>query len=54
MIDQHFDNIDMDLFDNMPIQLECNVPECYKGSGGATWKTPALSEENALKLLKRH
>ena len=54
MIDQYFDNIDMDLFDNMPIQLECNGPECYKGPGGVTWKTPALSEENTLKLLERH
>ena len=54
MIDEIFDNIDMDLFDNMPIQLECNVPECDKGPGGVTWKTPALSEENALKLLERH
>ena len=36
----------------MPIQLECN--ECDKGDGGAKWKTPALSEEVALKLLERH
>ena len=54
MIDKFFDNINVDLFDNIPIQLECNVPECDKGPGGVTWKTPALSEENALKLLKRH
>ena len=62
MIDQFYDNIDEDLFndtdadllDNMPIQLECNVPECDKGPDGVTWKTPALSEENALKLLERH
>ena len=49
-----FSNIDMDLFDNMPFQLECKLPECDKGPGGVTWKTPALSEENALKLLERH
>ena len=55
MIDENpFDNIDVDPFDNMPIQLECYLPECDKGPGGATWKTPALSEENALKLLDRH
>ena len=49
-----FESIYVDLFDNMHIQLKCNVPECDKGPGGATWKTPALSEENALKLLERH
>ena len=31
-----FDNIDMDLFDNIPIQLERNVPEYDKGLGGVT------------------
>ena len=46
--------IDVDLFDNLPIELECDVPECDKGPGGIKWKTPAVSEENALKLLERH
>ena len=54
MIDEFFGNSDVELFDNMPIQLECDVPECDKGPGGIKWKTPAVSEENALKLLERH
>ena len=28
--------------------------KCDKGAAEAKWKTPALSEENNLKLLKRH
>ena len=28
-------HLDMDLFDNMPIKLECNVPKCDKGPEGA-------------------
>ena len=54
MIAEFFDNIDVDLFDNMPIQLECDVPECDLGDGGARWRTPVLSEENALKYLESH
>ena len=54
MIDEFFDNIDVDLFDNMPTQLDCTVPQCDHGDGGAKWKTPALSEDNALKYLERH
>ena len=30
------------------------MPECDKGPGGIKWKTPAVSEENALKLLEQH
>ena len=44
MIDEFFNNLNMDLFDNMPIQKECNVPECDKEPEGETWKTRALSE----------
>ena len=62
MIDEFFDNIDVDLFDdinvdlndNMSVHLECDVPECDKGPGGVKWKTTAVSEEYALKLLERH
>ena len=54
MIDAFFDNIDVDLFDNMATQLDCTVLQCDLGDGGARWKTPALSENNALKYLERH
>ena len=54
MIDKFFDNIDVDLFDKMATQLDCTVPQCDLGDGGARWKTPALSENNALKYLERH
>ena len=54
MIDHFFYNIDVDLFDNMPIQLECTITQCDQGDGGAKWKTLALSEDNALKYLVRH
>ena len=40
--------------DDMPVQLEYTVPACGHGDGGTKWKTPALSEDNALKLLDRH
>ena len=53
MIDEFFDNIDVDLFDNMATQLECTVTQCDLGDGGAKWKTPALSENNAMKYLER-
>ena len=39
---------------NMPVQLECTIPECDHGDGGAKWTTPVLSEDIALKLLKRN
>ena len=54
MIDEFFDNIDVNLFDNMATQLECTVTQCDLGDGGAKWKTPALSENNAMKYLERH
>ena len=54
MIDEFFENIDVDLFDNMTTQLECTVPQCDLGDRGAKWITPALSENNALKYLESH
>ena len=54
MIDEFFDNIDVNLFDNMATQLECTVAQCDLGDGGAKWKTAALSENNAMKYLERH
>ena len=54
MIDEFFDNIDVDLFDNMATQLDCTVPQCDLGDGGARWRTPALSENNAMKYLESH
>ena len=39
-------------FNDMPVQLECTVPECDYGDGGAKWTNPALSEDIALKLLE--
>ena len=38
----------------MPVHLEYTVPECDNEDGGSKWKTPALSEKIAMKLLERH
>ena len=42
------------IIDDMPVQLEYTVPVCGHGDRGTKWKTAALSEDNALKLLERH
>ena len=46
---QMFDPFASLFIDDMPVQLECTVPACGHGDGGTKWKTPALSEDNALK-----
>ena len=44
MFDENpFNILDEDLFDNMPTQLECTVPKCEQGDGGAKGK-PRLSQ----------
>ena len=42
------------LIDEMPIELPCTTPGCASGVGGATYKTPALEADIALKMLDRH
>ena len=42
------------LIAEMPLELECTAPECAHGVGGATWKTPPLSEAGALHMWECH
>ena len=53
MIDEFFDNIEVHLFNNMATQLDCTVPQCDLGDGGAKWKTPALSEDRPRGFVLR-
>ena len=38
--------------DKMPTELECQTQGCNHGEGGAPLKTPPLTDDNALEMLK--
>ena len=38
----------------MSVELECTAQPCTVGPGETRWKTKALSENNAMRLLDLH
>jgi len=51
------DNFNINLFDEFPtmsVELECTSQACTAGLGEMRWKTQALSENNAMRMLRLH
>ena len=51
------DNFTSNLFDEfltMLVELECTAQACMAGLGETRWKTQALSENNAMRMLELH